>query len=100
MLVALFNFGIIHFTLTTIGISILNGIPCVLYLSINLYANIAMTGAIADHDIASRMRTTNKRLFWFFLSRAVQGTYEIILLTDIGDTAFFNVILNIEKTHG
>jgi hypothetical protein len=34
------------------------------------------------------------------LSRAFEGTYQFILSSDLGNTPFVNVILNIEETKG
>lgn len=73
--IGLFNFGIVGFTTAGIAVSILNLLPCALYLAINLYTNITMTGAITDSDIVSRLKKTNIRLFWFFISRTIQGSY-------------------------
>ena len=50
--IGLFNFGILNFVQTSISIAILNLLPCILYLAINLYANISMTGTLAEPDIA------------------------------------------------
>lgn len=69
--IALYNFNILNFTETTISTAILNGLPCILYIAINLHGNIAMTGAVTEQEITNRLKRTNKLLFWFFFSRAL-----------------------------
>ena len=46
--ISLYNFNILDFPQTTISIAILNLGPSILYIAINLHANITMTGAITE----------------------------------------------------